>query len=152
MARALLVALTLFAAPTEAGWTRAALEKEAERAAAQYGVPAHALKAICTRESNWNPTAIGAVGEIGLCQLRPTTVLMLYGPTWRAELPQAERLALIRQELFNPVRNLQLAARYMRWMIREAGDDLALAIAGYNAGPGAIRYVRRVQTTMETYE
>lgn len=150
--KAITLALALVVSTAQANWSRADLEKQAGIAAAKHGVPAEALKAICTRESNWNPTALGRAGEVGLCQIRPTTVLMMYGAEWRTDLSEKDRLYLIERELYSPIRNLHLAALYLRWMLREADGDITLAIAGYNAGPGAIRYVRRVQLTMRDYQ
>lgn len=138
--------------PADANWSRASLQKKAEVTANRFQVPAETLKAICERESGWNPSALGRVGEIGLCQLRPQTVALMKGRSWRADLPEDERLRLIEQELYDPNKNLEYAAQYLRWMIREAKGDITLAIAAYNAGPGVIRYVHRVKDSMGNYE
>lgn len=147
----MLMLLALIAMPVDAKWKRETLEKHAHTVADRYGVPADTLKAICERESSWNPSAVGSVGEIGLCQLRPQTVALMKGPNWRPELSEAERIKLIETELFDPRANLVWAARYLRWMIREARGDMNLAIAAYNAGPGVIRYVNRVKDTIGGY-
>lgn len=143
--------LVILALPAYA-WTRAALERHAEATAARYDVPADALKAICQRESSWNPKAVGRAGEIGLCQLRPETVALMKGPNWRRDLSEPERISLIQQELYDPQKNLEWAAKYLRWMMREANGDITLAIAAYNAGPGVIHYVRRVKLSMQDYK
>ncbi len=143
--------LLIFIAPAQAGLNRASLERHADAAAARYGVPAETLKAICGRESSWNPRAVGPVGEIGLCQLRPQTVALMKGPNWRSDLSEAERIKLIEQELFDPTTNLAWAAKYLKWMMREAKGDMSLAIAAYNAGPGVIRYVNRVKDSIVVY-
>jgi soluble lytic murein transglycosylase-like protein len=137
--------------PADANWNRASLQRRAEMMADRYRVPSEALKAICERESGWNPKAVGSAGEIGLCQLRPQTVALMRGPGWRRDLSDEQRIALIQQELYNPDTNLEWAARYLRWMIREAKGDITLAIAAYNAGPGVIRYVNRVKDSMQGY-
>jgi soluble lytic murein transglycosylase-like protein len=138
--------------PADANWSRASLQKKAEVTANRFQVPAEALKAICERESGWNPNALGSVGEIGLCQLRPQTVALMKGRNWRLDLTLDERLQLIQQELYDPNKNLEYAARYLRWMIREAKGDITLAIAAYNAGPGVIRYVHGVKDSMGSYD
>lgn len=145
--------MLLFAvvAPAQASLSRSALERYADLAATRYGVPAETLKAICGRESSWNPKAVGPVGEIGLCQLRPQTVALMKGPNWRSDLMEAQRIKLIEKELFDPRTNLAWAAKYLRWMIREAKGDMSLAIAAYNAGPGVIRYVNRVKDSIVVY-
>lgn len=145
----MIVLLVLVAMPASAAqWKRETLERHAETIAGRYGVPADTLKAICERESSWNPRAVGSVGEIGLCQLRPQTVALMKGATWRKDLNENERIKLIESELFDPRANLAWAAQYLRWMMREAKGDITLAIAAYNAGPGVIRYVHRVKDTM----
>lgn len=144
----MIVLLILVAMPAAAQWKRETLERHAETIAGRYGVPADTLKAICERESSWNPKAVGSVGEIGLCQLRPQTVALMKGAAWRRDLKEEERIKLIESELFDPRVNLAWAAQYLRWMMREAKGDITLAIAAYNAGPGVIRYVNRVKDTM----
>lgn len=137
--------------PAQANWSREALVRHAEVTAMRYQIPAETLKAICERESGWNPKAVGQAGEIGLCQLRPETVALMKGPNWRLDLTLTDRIQLIQRELFDPTKNLEWAAKYLRWMIREAKGDITLAIAAYNAGPGVIRYVHRVKLSMEDY-
>lgn len=46
-------------------------------AEARYNIPFALLGGICRQESRWDPEAIGAVGEIGLCQLKQTTALQV---------------------------------------------------------------------------
>lgn len=148
----LLILLAALVALPAYGWSRSVLEKTAEATATRYQVPADALKAICQRESSWNPKAVGRAGEIGLCQLRPETVALMKGPNWRRDLDEQGRMSLIQQELYDPRKNLEWAAKYLRWMIREANGDITLAIAAYNAGPGVIHYVKRVKLSMQDYQ
>lgn len=143
--------LSALAAPADASWSKSALERRAEIMAKRYGVPGETLKAICERESSWNPLAVGRQGEIGLCQLRPETVLLMKGPNWRRDLSDSARIALVTRELYDPITNLEWAAKYLHWMIKEARGDVTLAIAAYNAGPGVIRYVNNVKDSMEAY-
>lgn len=150
--KALWLFVAAIVAPAQAGVSRTYLEKQAELVAHKHGIPGKTLKAICARESSWNPNAVGPVGEIGLCQLRPTTVASMKGKDWRADLSEAERLKLIEKELFEPRTNLHWAARYIKMMIKEADGDVTLAIAAYNAGPGIIRYVKRVRTSIAEFE
>lgn len=44
------------------------------RAEQQYKLPAGLVAAICETESNGNPKALGAHGEVGLCQMKPATL------------------------------------------------------------------------------
>ena len=147
-----LLLLSAVAVPADANWSKSALQRRAEITAKRFHVPAETLKAICERESSWNPQAVGSYGEIGLCQLRPQTVALMKGPNWRKDLSDDARIALITRELYDPTKNLEWAAKYLRWMIREARGDVTLAIAAYNAGPGVIRYVNNVKDSMEGYD
>ena len=54
--------------------TKQALMEHARKMEQKYALPAGLLVAICTVESNWQVDALGAVGEIGLCQIKPNTV------------------------------------------------------------------------------
>lgn len=51
-------------------------QAHAARMEAKYTLPAGLLPAICETESHWRPTAKGAHGEIGICQIKPDTVRM----------------------------------------------------------------------------
>ena len=147
----LIIVSFLLITPAYANGSRSSLERHAEAAARRNQVPVEALKAICERESSWNPKALGQAGEIGLCQLRPQTVAQMKGPNWRRDLKDQDRIKLIETELYDPAKNLEWAAKYLRWMMREAKGDITLAIAAYNAGPGVIRYVNRVKDSMGDY-
>lgn len=54
---------------------------------------------------------------------------------------------------FDPRQNIEGGARYMRFLLDFFGNDVVLALAGYNAGEGAVlRYGRRVPPYRETQE
>ena len=92
--------------------------------------------AVVWVESNFNANAVGAAGEIGLMQIKPST----------ARLP--------REALFDIVTNVCAGSSYLTDMYRQFGD-IRTALAAYNAGPGRVvelmaqghtpqRYARRV--------
>lgn len=56
--------------------TREQLEIHAAKVEAEFELPAGLLRAICEQESHWRNVA-GQQGEIGVCQLKPDTVLMI---------------------------------------------------------------------------
>ncbi|TIC78631.1 transglycosylase SLT domain-containing protein [Nocardioides sp. GY 10127] len=89
----------------------------------KYGVDADLLSAIARAESSYDPKAVSPVGAQGLMQLMPATAagLGVGNP-------------------FDPSQAVDGAARLMRDLLDRFGRT-DLALAGYNAGPGAvIRY------------
>ena len=114
------------------------------RAAAKYDVPASLLSAVAKQESGYDPRAVSPAGAQGLMQLMPGTAKGL-GVT----------------DSFDPAQAVDGAARMLRDLTRRFGST-ELALAAYNAGPGAVlkyhgippypetqRYVRSVMSTME---
>lgn len=88
------------------------------------------------QESSFKQRAISHKGASGLMQLMPAT---------------ARRFGVT--EIFNPRQNIDAGVRYMRWLLDTFGQDLELALAGYNAGEGAvIKYGRTVPPYRETRE
>jgi soluble lytic murein transglycosylase-like protein len=90
------------------------------RAEGRHRLPPGLLAAVVETESNLRIHRISAAGAMGLGQIAPATarVLGLADP-------------------FDPAENLDAAARYLAAQLA-AFHDLGLALAAYNAGPGAI--------------
>lgn len=102
--------------------------------AAEYAVDAHLLHAIVQTESNYNADARSHAGALGLMQVIPAT-----GRRFGA------------QDLFDPLQNLRAGTAYLVWLDRHFQGDLALVLAAYNAGEGAVqRHGRRVPPFAET--
>ena len=89
-------------------------------AATNYGIEPELLAAIVEQESAFNPVAQSPAGAMGLAQLMPGTAAD-FGVT----------------DPFDPEQSLSGGAEYLAMMIGRY-DSLALAIAAYNAGPGAV--------------
>lgn len=79
------------------------------------------LTAMAQVESAWNSTAVSHKGAQGLLQLMPQT---------------ATRFGV--RDSFDPIQNLDGGARYIRWLLDRYDGDQTLALAGYNAGEGAV--------------
>jgi len=103
------------------------------QAAALEGVPPNLLAALVEVESGGNPRAVSPAGAIGLTQLMPSTARALgVNP-------------------YDPWENLLGGARYLRQQYERFGD-WALALAAYNAGPGAVQKYGGIPPYRETQE
>ncbi len=103
----------------------------AKSLAAKHGVPEDLFLRLVQQESGWNPGAISPKGAHGLAQLMPETA------------------ALLGVDPGDPLQNLEGGARYLRMMYERYGNWL-LALAAYNAGPGAVDQHNGVPPYAET--
>ncbi len=99
---------------------------EATRAAQAAGVDALLLLALVREESRYDPVVISPARAVGLAQILPTTAQAMTGDA-----------SITASRLKDPEANLLLGARYLRLQLDRFGGDLRLALAAYNAGPGA---------------
>lgn len=88
-------------------------------AARNNNVPEDLFLRLVHQESRWNSGAVSHKGAIGLAQLMPGTA------------------ELLRVDPNDPAQNLEGGARYLRMMYERFGN-WRLALAAYNAGPGAV--------------
>ena len=96
-------------------------------AAAGEGLDPALLLAVARQESRFTPAVSSAVGAVGLLQLMPETAAELAGS------PQTTA------DLQDPTRNAALGARYLRQLLDQWQGNPFLAVASYNAGPGAVQ-------------
>ncbi len=113
--------------------TRETLEPYIQEAAAMHGVSADLVRAVVQTESQFNPLAVSPVGAKGLMQLMPST---------------AKSVGL--SDPFDPRLNVIAGAKYLSMMLERFDGNTALALAGYNAGPGNVRRYRGVPPFGET--
>lgn len=102
-------------------------------AAAAGGISEALLIAVAMVESAGNPNARSPKGAQGLVQLIPAT---------------ARRFGVA--DPFDPAANLRGGAVYLDFLLKEFGEDAILALAGYNAGEGAVRRNGGVPPYVET--
>lgn len=91
------------------------------QAAARHNVDARLLHAVIQAESAYNPDAVSSAGAVGLMQLMPATARR-YGVTDRRNAEQ----------------NIDGGTRYLKDLLVMFNSNLRLAVAGYNAGEGAV--------------
>ncbi len=104
--------------------------------ARRHGLNPELVAAVAEVESRFQPRAISKAGARGLLQVMPAT---------------GERLGFRPAELLDPQKNLDAGASYLRQLADRFGDDLALVLAAYNAGEGAVDRFGGIPPYRETY-
>ncbi|MES0882394.1 transglycosylase SLT domain-containing protein [Roseibium sp. SCPC14] len=104
------------------------------KAAAKHGVPVKIAKAVVEVESNFNPSARGRAGEVGLMQIKPATAR---GIGYRGST----------KGLYDPETNLEWGMKYLAGAHKRAGGDLCGTILRYNAG----HYAKRMNPISRRY-
>ena len=117
--------------PSYKGKYRGKYLEVARSAARKNGVPEDLFLRLVQQESNWNPTAKSHKGALGLAQLMPGTARYL------------------RVDPNDPAQNLEGGARYLKEQYSKFGS-WRLALAAYNAGPGAVEKYGGVPPFRET--
>lgn len=80
------------------------------------------VKAVIIAESAMNPHAVSKKGARGLMQLMPET---------------AKSMGL--KNRTNPRQNIEAGTKYLKYLIDEYDGNIRIALAAYNAGPGAVK-------------
>ncbi len=117
--------------PKYSGGYRGRYLEDAKHAARSNGVPEDLFLRLVQQESNWNPVAKSHKGALGLAQLLPQTALGLG------------------VDPLNPKENLHGGAKYLAQQYRTFGSWY-LALAAYNAGPGAVHKYGGIPPYKET--
>lgn len=117
--------------PKYNGSYKGAFLTHARAAATRHGIPVDLFLRLVQQESGWNPKALSHKGAMGLAQLMPQTARAL------------------RVDPADPVQNLEGGARYLKMQYRAFGS-WELALAAYNAGPGAVKKYGGIPPYKET--
>ena len=105
-----------------------------DEASRTYGVSKSLLLAVAKQESNYDPNSVSHAGAQGIMQLMPGT---------------AKTLGV--KNAFDPYENIMGGAKLLRDNIRAFGS-VPLALAAYNAGPGAVKKYGGVPPYKETQD
>ena len=116
-------------------------------ASASDSVPAGLVRAVLMAESSGDPSAVSIAGAQGLMQLMP-------GISAQCGIANP----------FDPIENVQCGTGYLKGLLARYHNNATLAVAAYNAGPGAVdkyhgvppyaetrAYVARVMSAYQSY-
>ena len=103
------------------------------RAGERTGVDPRFIHAVIKQESRYKNQAISHVGAQGLMQLMPATAKR-FGNT----------------DPYNAASNVEAGTKYLKWLLKRFNGDVTLALAGYNAGEGAVAKYKGIPPYNET--
>ncbi len=117
------------------------------------GIDYRLVLAICLKESQMNPRAVGAAGEIGLMQILPDTAMLVvkrlneqhrYVPPKRVGSGYADL-----GSLGDPKWNVLIGVNYLAWQMERFGGMNLTALRAYNRNPDRARDRRPGDTYAE---
>ena len=99
----------------------------------KYNIDSDFIKAIIKQESGFNAKATSKKGAMGLMQLMPKT---------------AESLGVV--DAYNPSQNIEGGVKYLKSLLDKYDNNKEMALAAYNAGPGAVKKYGGIPPYKET--
>jgi len=122
-------------------------QKDIKEISSEFSVDPKLVKAVIRNESCFDRTATSSAGAEGLMQLMPAT---------------ARSLGV--EDSFQPQQNIRGGVEYLSELVTRYHNNLTLALAAYNAGPGAVakydgvppypetqKYIKRVMKSYRGY-
>ena len=108
-------------------------DREIAAAAGRVGLSAHLVHAVVKTESAYRKHARSHAGAVGLMQLMPAT---------------AKRFGVTNRK--DPAQSLRGGTVYLSWLLKRYNGNLQFALAGYNAGEGAVDKYNGIPPYRET--
>lgn len=105
-----------------------------EAASEKYGVSVDLLKSVAKVESEFKPTVVSSSGAVGIMQLMPST---------------ASSMGV--SDSYDPEQNIMGGAKLLSILLEQFDGDVSLALAGYNAGAGAVERAGGVPDCAKDY-
>ncbi len=112
-----------FVVETSPDRTEGPYERSIAGAAMRHNLDPALVQAVIEAESGYDPQAVSPKGAVGLMQTLPETAAEMGLP-----------------EPADPAASLEAGCRYLAGLQEMFGGDVELALAAYNAGPGAVRH------------
>ncbi len=112
-----------------------AVNKLVQSAAGKHGLSPDLLRSVMKQESAFKPCALSTAGAMGLMQIMPETADMLH-----------------LEDPYDPSSNVDAGAKFLKMMLDRFGGNTVLALAAYNAGPGAVDRAGGVPPIAETLQ
>jgi soluble lytic murein transglycosylase len=106
-------------------------DAEVAAAAQRSGLPRDLIYGVMRQESLFRSDAVSSADARGLMQMLPETARRT-ARQWKLPAPSAAGL-------FEPAVNVMLGAAHVKELLDRFDSQLPLALAGYNAGPGAVQ-------------